>query len=94
MSSRIMIRNPCRTTTDYGRGRPQLWVELLNDQNVGASGLVVLERLSQRSGYRWEVFDFRRKSLKFIPGRYWIAMGFMGNQIVDRIYTCDKPVER
>ena len=79
-------------------GDGQLWVELLNDQNgkpgnpVGVSGLVDLERLSQRPGYRWENFDFGRENLTLMPGRYWIALGFTGSPIVNWFYTYGKPV--
>jgi transglutaminase-like putative cysteine protease len=79
-------------------GDGQLWVEILNDQNgkpgkpVGVSGLVDLERLSLRPGYRWEDFDFGRENLTLMPGRYWIALGFTGSPIVNWFYTYGKPV--
>lgn len=79
-------------------GDGQLWVEVLSDLNgkpgnpVGVSGLVDLERLSQRPGYRWEEFDFGRENLTLMPGRYWIALGFTGSPIVNWFYTYGKPV--
>jgi hypothetical protein len=79
-------------------GDGQLWVEVLNDQNgkpgtpVSVSGLLDLERLSQRPGYRWEDFDFGRENLTLMPGRYWIALGFTGSPIVNWFYTYGKPV--
>jgi hypothetical protein len=79
-------------------GDGQLWVELLEDKNgkpgnpIGVSGLIDLERLSFRPGYRWEDFDFSRENLTLMPGRYWIALGFTGSPIVNWFFTYGKPV--
>ncbi len=79
-------------------GSGQLWVELYADQGgrpgevLGSSELVDLSDLSLRPGYRWRDFDFRSEGLTLPPGRYWLALGFTGDAVVNWFFTYGKPV--
>ena len=79
-------------------GSGQLWVELYVDDDgrpgevLGSSGLVDLSALSLRPGYRWRDFDFRNEGLTLDPGRYWLALGFTGDAVVNWFFTYGKPV--
>jgi len=79
-------------------GDGQLWVELLEDNNmkpgalIATSDLISLSQLSMKPGYRWVDFDFGRDKPVLMPGNYWIALGFTGSPIVNWFYTYGKPV--
>jgi hypothetical protein len=79
-------------------GDGQLWVEIYKDNGgkpgapLAVSGLVSLDRISLKPGYRWEDFDFTKDSPILMPGSYWIALGFTGDPIVNWFYTYGKPV--
>ncbi|MDZ7343845.1 MAG: transglutaminase domain-containing protein [candidate division KSB1 bacterium] len=83
-------------------GEGFVWVELLknevrNGQNlpgepIATSGIVALNQLSSRPGYRWHDFDFSKAAPKLAPGRYWLAFGFSGTPIVNWFYSYGKPV--
>ncbi len=79
-------------------GSGQLWVELRADdhgrpgQVLGSSALADLAELSLRPGYRWRDFDFAAEGLTLEPGRYWIALGFTGDAVVNWFFTYGKPV--
>jgi hypothetical protein len=79
-------------------GDGQLWVELLEDNNmkpgalIATSDFISLGQLSMKPGYRWVDFDFGRDKPVLMPGNYWIALGFTGSPIVNWFYTYGKPV--
>ncbi len=79
-------------------GEGMLWLDILQDENgkpgkpLSSSQLIDLSQLSQRPGYRWADFDFRREAPELMPGQYWIALGFTGSPIVNWYFTYGKPV--
>jgi hypothetical protein len=75
-----------------------LWIDIFQDnqgkpgQSMSTSDFISLDQLSLKPGYRWADFDFSRDKPIFMPGSYWIALGFTGSPIVNWFYTYGKPV--
>ncbi len=80
-------------------GEGWLWVDIYLDDKgspgkpVATTKLINLDDLSGRPGYRWEVFEFEKKERpEFMPGAYWIALGFSDFPVVNWFYTYGKPI--
>ncbi len=79
-------------------GDGMLWLDLFKDDNgkpgalMATSGMIGVEQISMKPGYRWVDFDFAKEKLDLMPGSYWIALGFTGSPIVNWFYTYGKPV--
>jgi hypothetical protein len=76
----------------------QLWIELYKDKKgmpgklVATSDLLYLSEIPFTPGYKWFDFTFPDAEIKLSPGRYWAALGFAGNPIVNWFYSYGKPV--
>jgi hypothetical protein len=79
-------------------GSGQLWIDLYKDEGgkpgnvIATSDFKTLDKLSQKPGYDWIDFDFRKNSPKLAPGKYWIGLGFTGSPIINWFYTYGKSV--
>ncbi|MBN2008236.1 transglutaminase domain-containing protein [candidate division KSB1 bacterium] len=79
-------------------GNGQMWVELRKDyqgmpgETIATSDFIALEKIPFKPGYYWVDFDFKRDWPILQPGKYWIALGFTGQPIVNWFYTYGKSV--
>ena len=79
-------------------GDGMLWLDLFKDDKgkpgalMATSGMISVDQISMKPGYRWVDFDFAKENIDLMPGSYWIALGFTGSPIVNWFYTYGKPV--
>ena len=79
-------------------GNGQMWIEIRKDENgvpgasVATSDFIPLQKIPFKPGYFWVDFDFKREWPILSPGKYWIALGFTGQPIMNWFYTYGKPV--
>ncbi len=80
-------------------GDGHLWIDVYRDDGNGQPGTIIatsdmvdLDHLSEKPGYRWTDFFFGGNKPVLATGKYWIALGFTGNPVVNWFYTYGKSV--